>query len=353
MELFIPGPAGRLQALYDPAEGPPKGGRPRAAAVVCHPHPLYGGTMNTTVVFRTARALREAGAAVLRINFRGVGESEGEHHGEGGEVLDAAAGLDWLQEQHPGVPLWAAGFSFGARTVAALALGDERVERLICIALPVLRYPCENVDRIRQPAYFLFAGGDEFGTLTALRERFPDLPSNFELDEIPGTDHFFKRETPELEERIKDYAQRSIEAAAVPFYPAGKLPSIRRLMMPRDTNALGTIFGGVILAEIDLAAAIEAHRHHPGRIVTVAMDQVVFKAPVFTGDLVSFFTETLRIGRTSITVKVVVWAERRFSKGDDVHVTEAVVTMVAVDENFEKVPVRRGAGEPEEDGEGA
>ena len=122
-------------------------------------------------------------------------------------------------------------------------------------------------------------------------------------------------------------------------FPRDRMPSIRRVMMPRDTNAFGTIFGGVILAEIDLAAAVEAHRHHSGRLVTVAMDAVVFKAPVLVGDCVSYFTETMRIGTTSIRVKVRVWSERRFGKGEEVFVTEAEVTLVAVDAQGCKVPL--------------
>lgn len=124
-------------------------------------------------------------------------------------------------------------------------------------------------------------------------------------------------------------------------YPADKVPSIRQVMMPRDTNALGTIFGGVILSQVDLAAAIEAHKSHPSRIVTVSMDKVVFKEPVFVGDLVSFFTNTVRIGRTSITAHVSVWAQRRFGGGEFVHVTEADVTMVAVDEQGKPTPIVR------------
>ena len=124
-------------------------------------------------------------------------------------------------------------------------------------------------------------------------------------------------------------------------YPTDRVPAIRQVMMPRDTNALGTIFGGVILAQVDLAAAIEAHKSHPSRIVTVSMDQVVFRQPVFVGDLVSFFTDTVRIGRTSITVHVSVWAQRRFGGGQFVHVTEADVTMVAVDDEFKPTPIRK------------
>jgi acyl-CoA thioesterase YciA len=129
-------------------------------------------------------------------------------------------------------------------------------------------------------------------------------------------------------------------------YPEHRVPAIRQVMMPRDTNALGTIFGGVILAGIDLAAAIESHKYHAGKIVTVSMDQIVFKAPVFVGDLVSFFTETVHIGRTSIRVKVSVWAQRRFGGADHAYVTEAQVTMVAVDDSFRPTPVLRRPDEP-------
>lgn len=123
------------------------------------------------------------------------------------------------------------------------------------------------------------------------------------------------------------------------LFPRDEIPAIRQVMMPRDTNAVGTIFGGVILSQIDLAAAIESHRHHAGRVVTVSMDQVEFKAPVYVGDLVSFYTETTRIGRTSVTVKVSVWAQRQFGGGTVQYVTEALVTMVAVDEDFQPVPL--------------
>jgi len=122
-------------------------------------------------------------------------------------------------------------------------------------------------------------------------------------------------------------------------FPADQQPAIRRVLMPRDTNAIGTIFGGVILSEIDLAAAIEAHRYHPGRIVTIAMDKIVFKGPVFVGDLVSLFCECTRIGRTSITVQVEVWAQRARDRSERTFVTAASVTMVAVDDDFRPIPI--------------
>lgn len=127
---------------------------------------------------------------------------------------------------------------------------------------------------------------------------------------------------------------------AHPHTPAsGPLqPAVRVIMMPKDTNALGTIFGGIILSYIDQAGAVEAHRHGAGRLVTVAMREVVFHAPVFVGDLVSFYTETLRLGRTSITVKVTVEAQRGFRGSGKVTVTEAEVVYVHVDANNTPLP---------------
>lgn len=117
-------------------------------------------------------------------------------------------------------------------------------------------------------------------------------------------------------------------------------PAIRVVLMPKDTNAHGTIFGGVILSYIDLAGAIEVRKHTIKPIVTVAMDKVVFVAPVFVGDIVSFYTSLVRVGRTSITVKVAVEAERVKHPRERIWVTEAEVVYVAVDENRRPVPVR-------------
>lgn len=118
------------------------------------------------------------------------------------------------------------------------------------------------------------------------------------------------------------------------------VPAIRVVMMPKDTNALGTIFGGVILSYIDQAGAVEAHRTCPGRIVTVSMREVVFHAPVFVGDLVTLWTETIRVGTTSVTVKVVVEAERGRPGGPKAKVTEAEVVFVHVGPDGRPLPVR-------------
>ncbi|MGH9905312.1 MAG: acyl-CoA thioesterase [Pyrinomonadaceae bacterium] len=117
-------------------------------------------------------------------------------------------------------------------------------------------------------------------------------------------------------------------------------PAIRVTLLPRDTNSQGTVFGGIILSYIDMAGAIEAHRRtRMERFVTVAMREVIFHKPVFVGDLVSFYAETLRIGNTSITVRVIVEAERVGSGSDRVRVTEAEVVYVAVDANRQKTKI--------------
>ncbi|HKZ80323.1 MAG TPA: hotdog domain-containing protein [Pyrinomonadaceae bacterium] len=114
-------------------------------------------------------------------------------------------------------------------------------------------------------------------------------------------------------------------------------PAIRITLLPRDTNSQGTVFGGIILSYIDMAGAIEAHRHTGmERFVTVAMREVIFHKPVFVGDLVSLYAETLRVGTTSITVRVIVEVERMGASTERVRVTEAEVVYVAVDENWQK-----------------
>src|SRR5689334_6570520 len=118
-------------------------------------------------------------------------------------------------------------------------------------------------------------------------------------------------------------------------------PAIRITLLPRDTNSQGTVFGGIILSYIDMAGAIEAHRRTKmQRFVTVAMREVIFHKPVLVGDLVSFYAETIRVGTTSITVRVIVEAERLVASSEPIRVTEAEVVYVAVDENRRKIPIR-------------
>ena len=132
--------------------------------------------------------------------------------------------------------------------------------------------------------------------------------------------------------------------ASAYVYPRDKQPAIRLVMMPRDTNAWGTIFGGIILSHIDQAGAVEAHRRGCRRVVTVAMNQVEFHHPVYVGDLVSYYTSLLRVGRTSVHVRVTVQAERRMGRNERVLVTQADVVYVNVDDGGRPIAVPEGSG---------
>src|ERR1700688_3277636 len=124
---FIPAPAGRLEALLWDVPVREDGAHPPLAAAVCHPHPLFGGTMHNKVVYQTAKTLHRFGLPVLRFNFRGAGLSEGRHDGGRGEQDDVSAALDFLSAEYPGVPLLVAGFSFGPWVGLRVACGDPRV----------------------------------------------------------------------------------------------------------------------------------------------------------------------------------------------------------------------------------
>jgi uncharacterized protein len=210
MEVSIQGTAGRLAGVLWQPEG-----TPRASVVLCHPHPTRGGTMDSSVVFRAGRALQGAGLAVLRFDFRGVRASEGHHDGDEWQDLDVA--LAWLAGRYPRLPQWAAGFSFGARTVCELlAREPDRVERVLLIALPLLAYPCEAVGELRVPGLVLMAGEDEFGTSVALEARFPHLAGHLTIDEVPGADHFFTGALEDLQQRVETWAQEALSKNQAP-----------------------------------------------------------------------------------------------------------------------------------------
>lgn len=184
-------------------------------AIVCHPHPLHGGTAGNTIVVRTARALRRHGVATLRFHFRGVEGSEGEHHGTA-EVEDAEAALAWLSERHPGLPPWVAGYSFGSRVVSELALRLLDVERVVLIAFPCRLWSPAFLARLTAPGLLVLAEKDEFGTLEDLRKGLPDPPAGLRVVQIQGADHFFRGRTPLVEEAVDQYARDAFGAPSQP-----------------------------------------------------------------------------------------------------------------------------------------
>ena len=198
----IPGPAGPLEALV---EDP--GGEPRALAVVCHPHPLYQGTMRNKVVHTLARAANGCGAPSVRFNFRGVGASAGGWDEGRGETEDALAVIEWARARWPGRGLWLAGFSFGA-FVALRAAGSARPDALVTVAPPVQRFPLGETPEVGAPWLLVQGEADELvdhRQVVAWAQARRPAP---QLALLPGTSHFFHGRLGELQQVVQDFLQR-------------------------------------------------------------------------------------------------------------------------------------------------
>jgi alpha/beta superfamily hydrolase len=199
----LAGPVGRLEAvLMQPAEPP------RAAAVVCHAHPLHGGMMHFKVVFRIAKALQENGAAVLRFNFRGVGRSEGTHDHGRGEQDDALAGLDEMARRFPSLPLLIGGFSFGSVMALRVAAREPaRVRAVGALGLPVANMPdLAFLPSVVQPRLFVQGGNDQFADAARIRAVVEPLPEPKSLVVIEGADHFFTGRLDEMHAAVSEWA---------------------------------------------------------------------------------------------------------------------------------------------------
>src|SRR6476660_1098469 len=207
--LFIDGPAGRLEALLN-------SGAENAthAALVCHPHPVYGGTMHNKVVFHAMKALNSFGFPVLRFNFRGFGLSDGEHaHGEG-EAEDVRAALDWLEREFP-LPLIFAGFSFGAAVGLRVACEDDRVRACVGLGVPVRpvderSYDLEFLRTCGQPKLFVSGSRDQFGPRVQLEEMARMAADPKKLVIIESADHFFEGRLKEMREAIEGWVRETI-----------------------------------------------------------------------------------------------------------------------------------------------
>jgi len=209
----ITGPAGRLEALLN-------AGSPTAthAALVCHPHPLYGGTLHNKVVFHTMKALNTFGFPVLRFNFRGTSLSEGEHANGVGEVEDVQAALDWLEKEFK-LPIIFAGFSFGAAVGLRAAYDDDQVRALIALGLPAVAVADRKDDRVydfqflstcTKPKLFVSGMRDQFGPagkLEALVDTFADPKK---LVRIEAGDHFFEGRLKEMRVAIEEWTRETL-----------------------------------------------------------------------------------------------------------------------------------------------
>ena len=204
MHLDLTGPAGRLEALID--DGPADQSRIRAAVVFGHPHPMYGGTMHTKAVYQGAKGLGRIGCAVLRFNFRGVGGSDGTFDQGEGEVEDFRAALDAMAARYPGIPLWAAGFSFGSWVALETGAQDPRVSVLIGIAPPVKRegYSWEHTLETIKPKFLVQGDMDELCPLKDMWAFYSRLKEPKELVVIDGASHLFEGKTREVGEALED-----------------------------------------------------------------------------------------------------------------------------------------------------
>jgi alpha/beta superfamily hydrolase len=208
--LSLAGPAGSLEGMLEEPDGHP----PRLAAVVCHPHPLYGGTMHNKVVYRIARGLRRAGCVVLRFNFRGVGQSAGEHGYMAGEIEDARAALEYLRGRYPELPFALAGFSFGSRAIMQLGcemcceMGCELggAQFLLAAGFATRMGPVEFLAECAVPKIFIHSTHDEFGPRPDFERMYLQVAEPKRLIWIEAADHFFAGALEELEERVMEAA---------------------------------------------------------------------------------------------------------------------------------------------------
>jgi alpha/beta superfamily hydrolase len=207
--FFLDGPAGRLEALLNQGTE-----NATHAALVCHPHPLYGGAFHNKVVFHTMKALNSFGFPVLRFNFRGTGMSHGAHDHGRGEVDDVRAALDWLDAEFH-LPMIFAGFSFGAAIGLRAACPDSRVDSVIGLGLPLLptddrSYDLDFLRTCSKPKLFVSGTRDQFGPRARLEQLAQTLPEPKKLVLIEAADHFFEGRLKELRETIETWVREVV-----------------------------------------------------------------------------------------------------------------------------------------------
>jgi alpha/beta superfamily hydrolase len=201
--LFVEGPAGNLEALLEE----PEDRDPVGAALVCHPHPLHGGTMHNKVVYRLARGLRRSGNVVLRFNFRGVNLSQGQHDRGVGEVEDARAALALLRSRYAGLPYCLSGFSFGSRVVLRLAQSQPKAQFAVAVGFPAHTPAVEELTECPIPRIFVHSRHDAICPPEPLVQFYDSLPGQKQLHWIEAKDHFFAGALHELEDEIVRLSQ--------------------------------------------------------------------------------------------------------------------------------------------------
>ena len=202
--IYIEGPVGRLEALLKEPEG-----AVTRVAIVCHPHPLFGGTMHNKVVYRIAKEFQNAGFAVLRFNIRGAGRSEGEHSGGPGEQDDLRAAINFVERRYSGAEVWVSGFSFGASVMLRTSCDDPRIQAVIAVGLPASRHDFSLVGGCKKMKLFVQGSHDEFGSPSDLERLVNGLDEPKRLVVIEQAGHFFDGQLDELARAVSEFINAS------------------------------------------------------------------------------------------------------------------------------------------------
>lgn len=204
LHINIPTPQGHLEGILKPEE---QGTVPKFAGLVCHPHPLGGGTMHNKVVFKIAQTLQSMYIPALRFNFRGVGHSTGTYDEGRGEMDDVRYALEFLSRRYPGLPVILAGFSFGAYVGMRVAAVDDRVRAMIGLGVPARMFEGETLQGCHKPKLFIHGTEDELAPYALMARWFEEVPAPKSLVAVQGADHFFQGRLDEVEAIIIGFVQ--------------------------------------------------------------------------------------------------------------------------------------------------
>jgi alpha/beta superfamily hydrolase len=202
LHVNIPTPQGYLEGILKPEE---EGSQPHFAGLICHPHPLYGGTMHNKVVFKAAQTLQNLNIPTLRFNFRGIGRSSGSYDEGRGEVEDVRFALEFLSRRYPGMPVIMGGFSFGAWVGLRVGAADDRAQALIGLGVPAKMFAGDILKDCHKPKLFVHGSLDDVAPYDLAQKWFEHVPAPKRIVTIEGADHFFQNRLDEVQSAISDF----------------------------------------------------------------------------------------------------------------------------------------------------
>ncbi len=205
LHINVPTPQGHLEGILKPEE---EGARPEYVAIVCHPHPLGGGTMHNKVVFKVAQALQSLNIPALRFNFRGVGQSTGTYDEGRGEMDDVRHALEFLSRRYPGTPAIIAGFSFGAYVGMSVAAIDDRAQAMIGLGVPARMFDGDTLQGSHKPKLIIQGTNDELAPYDLTVKWFQQVPAPKSLVTVEGADHFFQDRLDEVQAIVVDFVRK-------------------------------------------------------------------------------------------------------------------------------------------------